>query len=233
MIEYPSGLIKYCPLVIQRGDYYSTKKLIKHLSLPVEKINTCNNGCMLYWKDDVDLEYCKFYGDPRYKSTRGRDPRQNYLIDVFLEPLIEELLQLWHVCVRTYDHATNNAFILRTALMRTVNDLPAYGMASGWSIVGVMGCQVCMDDTRAFHLQYSRKAFYFDCHKQFLPEHHPYRRNNKAFTINRVENKVARPRLTGDQILDWVADISPAVEMSLSLPSGYGSDHKWTNIDRT
>ncbi|KAL0439230.1 UNVERIFIED_CONTAM: hypothetical protein Slati_2406000 [Sesamum latifolium] len=27
-----------------------------------------------------------------------------------------------------------------------------------------------MDDTRAFHLQYGRKACYFDCHRQFLPE---------------------------------------------------------------
>ncbi|KAL0405749.1 UNVERIFIED_CONTAM: hypothetical protein Slati_3888800 [Sesamum latifolium] len=54
-----------------------------------------------------------------------------HLIDVYLEPLIEELLQLWHVGVRTYDHATDNEFIMRAALMWTVNDLPAYGMASG------------------------------------------------------------------------------------------------------
>ncbi|KAL0347690.1 UNVERIFIED_CONTAM: hypothetical protein Scaly_1785000 [Sesamum calycinum] len=45
------------------GDYYSTKKLVKDLGLPVEKIHACKNGFMLYWKDDVDLEYCKFYGD--------------------------------------------------------------------------------------------------------------------------------------------------------------------------
>ncbi|KAL0404314.1 UNVERIFIED_CONTAM: hypothetical protein Sradi_2072200 [Sesamum radiatum] len=29
-------------------DYYSTKKLIKNLGLPVVKINACKNGCMLY-----------------------------------------------------------------------------------------------------------------------------------------------------------------------------------------
>ncbi|KAL0325353.1 UNVERIFIED_CONTAM: hypothetical protein Sradi_5104600 [Sesamum radiatum] len=59
------------------------------------------------------------------------------LIDVYLEPLIEELLQLWHVGIRTYDHAKDKAFIMRGALMWTVNDLPAYGMASGWSTVGL------------------------------------------------------------------------------------------------
>ncbi|KAK4391606.1 hypothetical protein Sango_1938400 [Sesamum angolense] len=87
------------------------------------------------------------------------------LIDVYLKSLIKELLQLWHVGVRTYDHATDRAFIMRAALMWTVNDLPAYGMASGWSIAGVMGCPVCMDDTRAFHLQHGRKVCYFDCHR--------------------------------------------------------------------
>ncbi|KAL0349981.1 UNVERIFIED_CONTAM: hypothetical protein Sradi_4147300 [Sesamum radiatum] len=87
------------------------------------------------------------------------------LIDVYLESLIKELLQLWHVGVRTYDHATDRTFMMRAALMWTVNDLPAYGMASGWSTTGVMGCPVYMDDTRAFHLQHGRKAWYFDCYK--------------------------------------------------------------------
>ncbi|KAL0375633.1 UNVERIFIED_CONTAM: hypothetical protein Scaly_0680900 [Sesamum calycinum] len=38
-------------------DYYSMKKLVKDLGLPIEKFHTCKNGCMLYWKDVVDLEY--------------------------------------------------------------------------------------------------------------------------------------------------------------------------------
>ncbi|KAL0339374.1 UNVERIFIED_CONTAM: hypothetical protein Sangu_1459500 [Sesamum angustifolium] len=87
------------------------------------------------------------------------------LIDVYLESLIEELLQLWHVGVRMYDHATDWDFMMQAALMWTVNDLPAYGMASGWSTVGVMKCPICMDDIMAFHLQHGRKACYFDCHR--------------------------------------------------------------------
>ncbi|KAL0457803.1 UNVERIFIED_CONTAM: hypothetical protein Slati_0407500 [Sesamum latifolium] len=54
-------------------DYYNTKKLIKDLGLRIEKIGACKNGCMLYCKDSVDLEYCKFCGDARYKPTRGQD----------------------------------------------------------------------------------------------------------------------------------------------------------------
>ncbi|KAL0422090.1 UNVERIFIED_CONTAM: hypothetical protein Slati_3231900 [Sesamum latifolium] len=74
------------------------------------------------------------------------------LIDVYMQPLIEELLQLWHIGVRTYDRSTNEFFIMRAALMWTVNDLSTYEMVSGWNIAGVMGCPVCMDDTRTFRL---------------------------------------------------------------------------------
>ncbi|KAL0329268.1 UNVERIFIED_CONTAM: hypothetical protein Sradi_4913500 [Sesamum radiatum] len=75
------------------------------------------------------------------------------LINVYFEQLIEELLQLWHVAVGTNDHTTDRAFMMRVALMWTVNNLPAYRMASGWSTAGVMGYPICMDDTREFHMQ--------------------------------------------------------------------------------
>ncbi|KAK4391377.1 hypothetical protein Sango_1915500 [Sesamum angolense] len=52
------------------------KKLIKNLGLPIEKIDGCRNGCMLYWKDDVGLEYCKFCEDTRYKPSLERDPHR-------------------------------------------------------------------------------------------------------------------------------------------------------------
>ncbi|KAL0283176.1 UNVERIFIED_CONTAM: hypothetical protein Sangu_2907200 [Sesamum angustifolium] len=54
----------------------------------------------------------------------------NHLIDVYLEPLIEKLLQLWHVHVRMYDNATDQAFIMRVLLTWIVNDPPACGMES-------------------------------------------------------------------------------------------------------
>ncbi|KAL0438814.1 UNVERIFIED_CONTAM: hypothetical protein Slati_2364400 [Sesamum latifolium] len=280
-------------------DYYNTKKLIKDLSLPMEKIDACKNGCMLYWKNDINLDYCKFCGEARYKPTRERNPNctktpyvvlrylsiiprlqrlyasqvtaeqmtwhanhqtkegsmchpsdaeawmhfdrthSNFaveprnvrldlctdgfaphgqydrtyfcwpiiltpynlplgmcissenifltivisgssnskrLIDVYLEPLIEELQNLWHVGVLMRDSTRDGPFVMRTALMWTVNDLPAYGMPSGWSFAGVMECPVCMEDTRSFYLQNGKNTCYFDCYRQFLPPDHPYRR---------------------------------------------------------
>ncbi|KAL0313308.1 UNVERIFIED_CONTAM: hypothetical protein Sradi_5730100 [Sesamum radiatum] len=68
------------------------------------------------------------------------------LIDVYLEPLIEELQNLWHVGVLTRDSVKDETFRMRVALIWTLNDLPAYGMAFGWSSAGVMRCPVCMKD---------------------------------------------------------------------------------------
>ncbi|KAL0433254.1 UNVERIFIED_CONTAM: hypothetical protein Slati_2659700 [Sesamum latifolium] len=112
-------------------------------------------------------------------------------------PLIEELVQLWQVGAQTYDASRKEFFMKRAALMWTVNDFPAYEMLSSWSIIGIMGCTICMDNTRAFHLQHSRKTCYFDCHRQFLKAGHPYRRNKKAFMKGRVEKNEAPPRANG------------------------------------
>ncbi|KAK4381349.1 putative mitochondrial protein [Sesamum angolense] len=88
------------------------------------RLDLCTDGSIVHVSDDGD--HCP--------SNLKR------LIDVYLEPLIEELLQLWYVGVRMYEQATDNAFIMRAALMWTVNDLPACGMASRWSIARVMRC---------------------------------------------------------------------------------------------
>ncbi|KAL0419124.1 UNVERIFIED_CONTAM: hypothetical protein Sradi_1325900 [Sesamum radiatum] len=149
------------------------------------------------------------------------------LIDVYLKPLIEELQNLWHVSALKRDSAKNETFTMCAALIWTVDDLLAYGMASRRCTAGVMGCPVCMKVTRAFYLQ-SRKTCYFDYHRQFLPPDHPYHRNKKAFTKNRFERKVAHPRLTGEKIRNWVEKFSPTVEVLLSLPDDYSSEHKWT-----
>ncbi|KAL0328191.1 UNVERIFIED_CONTAM: hypothetical protein Scaly_2251700 [Sesamum calycinum] len=91
------------------------------------------------------------------------------IIDIYLESLIEEL-QMWHMGILTRGNAKNKKSTIRTAFMWTVNDLPAFGMAFRWSTTGVMGYPICMKDTRAFYLENSRKACYFDSHRQFLPQ---------------------------------------------------------------
>ena len=48
-------------------------------------------------------------------------------IYVYLQPLIEELKELWNFGVRTYDSFTCQFFQLYVALLWTINDFPAYG----------------------------------------------------------------------------------------------------------
>ena len=52
-------------------------------------------------------------------------------IDVYLEPLVEELRGLWDVGVQEYDASSKEVFQLRAAWMWTINDFPAYADLSG------------------------------------------------------------------------------------------------------
>jgi hypothetical protein len=57
-------------------------------------------------------------------SSPGRN------IDVCLRVLIDELTQLWSSRSLTYDISRKQNFIIRAALMWTINNFPAYGMVS-------------------------------------------------------------------------------------------------------
>ncbi|KAM3282844.1 hypothetical protein P3S67_026489 [Capsicum chacoense] len=49
-------------------NYYKAKKLVCKLGISYVKIDFCEKGCMLYYKDDADLENCKFCGLSRFKQ---------------------------------------------------------------------------------------------------------------------------------------------------------------------
>ena len=231
-------------------NFYKAKRLVAKLGMSSMRIHCCENGCMLYYKDDIDLESCKFCGKYRYmKTSNGKkvpikamhylpliprlkrlyasnrsaphmrwhhehrrppgvmchpsdgeawkhfdrtyplfaaEPRNirlglcsdgftphsvsaapyscwpvfvtpynlppemcmtspyiflncvipgprnpKVLIDVYFQPLIDELKQLWVQGVETFDVSLKQNFNLRAALMWTINDFPAYGMLSG------------------------------------------------------------------------------------------------------
>jgi len=65
--------------------------------------------------------------------------------------------------------------------MWTISDFPAYDMLSSWMTSGKLACPYCMERTKAFRLKYGKKHTWFDCHRQLLPENHPFRSNKSAF----------------------------------------------------
>ena len=75
-------------------------------------------------------------------------------IDVFLQPLIDELRTLWDEGVAKYDIHANQTFKMRAALMWTVNDFSAYGMLFGWSTHGALSCPVCQDQLQGCYLEH-------------------------------------------------------------------------------
>nr|XP_033512729.1 uncharacterized protein LOC117277418 [Nicotiana tomentosiformis] len=50
-------------------DFYTTKKLVFKLGLSSERIDYCEKGCILFYKDDAALENSKFYNQTRYKEV--------------------------------------------------------------------------------------------------------------------------------------------------------------------
>ena len=154
-----------------------------------------------------------------------RNPKS--LIDVYLQPLIDELKQLWFEGVLTYDISTKQNFVMRASLMWTINDFPAYGMLSGWMTAGKLACPYCMENSKAFTLKHGRKNTWFDCHRQFLPMDHEFRKMKNAFRKNKVESDPPPPLLTGHQIWERVSQLPKVTEASPSRLPGYGVEHNW------
>jgi len=70
-------------------------------------------------------------------STIISGPRQSGNdIDVYLSPLIEDLRLLWNDGVEVFDAYEKVNFNLRALLFYTINNFPAYGNLSGYSVKG-------------------------------------------------------------------------------------------------
>uniref|UniRef100_A0A0A9FM72 Uncharacterized protein n=1 Tax=Arundo donax TaxID=35708 RepID=A0A0A9FM72_ARUDO len=90
-------------------------------------------------------------------------------IDVFLEPLIEELLELW-TGVHTFDAFTGLKFDLHAAVLWCIHDYPALSTLSGRVTRGYYACVHCDKDPCSVSIK--RKIVYIDF-QRFLPRDHP------------------------------------------------------------
>jgi hypothetical protein len=72
--------------------------------------------------------------------------------DVFLEPLIEDLLELWKG-VRTYDALIGKPFNLRAAVLWCIHDYPALSTLSGRTTKGYFACIHCDKHPLSFRLR--------------------------------------------------------------------------------
>ena len=120
-------------------------------------------------------------------------------IDVYLRPLIEELLQLWDIKgVRVWDEHKQREFDLRALLFVTINDWPALSNLSGQTNKEYNACTHCLDETESIYLDKYKKNVYLG-HRQFLPIRHLLRKKGKHFKGEALR--------TCDAILDMVKDL--------------------------
>ena len=124
--------------------------------------------------------------------------------DVFIQPLVDELQQLWrHEGVLTRDaraYMGMSHFKLRAVLMWTLHDFPAYGLISGLTTKGFKGCPVCGPHTISRRSRILRKNVYCNCHRRFLQEDHYFRGAAAAFDGVASHETVGEP-LTGNQTI--------------------------------
>ncbi|XP_042974597.1 uncharacterized protein LOC122306228 [Carya illinoinensis] len=134
-----------------------------------------------------------------FESWKTFDKDHSNDIDVYLQPLVDELVELWENGVRTYDASTKETFTLHAALMWTINDFPTYGNLSGWSTKGKMACPSCNANTESNWLKFGRKQCYMG-HRRFLPPYHIWRSRKGLF--NGKEDHCIPPRvLSGSDIV--------------------------------
>jgi hypothetical protein len=119
-------------------------------------------------------------------------------IDVYLQPLIDELKVLWKDGVKAWDAVEKKEFDLHAILLWTINDFPAYAMLSGWSTKGKFACPYCHTETDYLWLKHGKKMCYMG-HRRFLPMNHKWRRNKVSF--NKFEYRGAPQPLTGEEVL--------------------------------
>lgn len=125
-------------------------------------------------------------------------------IDVYLEPLIEDLNELWNKGVNIYDIISKSMFNLKAILMWTINDFRAYGNLAGCTTKGKFSCPICGFDTCSYWLPHSRKFAYIG-HRRFLNPSHSFRFLSKRFDGDE-ETKEKPKSLTGEEILHEIKD---------------------------
>ncbi|XP_035843728.1 uncharacterized protein LOC110929331 isoform X4 [Helianthus annuus] len=122
-------------------------------------------------------------------------------IDVYMEPLVAELQELWDINgVETYDASTKSNFQMRASLLWTISDFPAYANLSGWSTKGKLSCPCCHKHTKSQRLTHGNK-YCFMGHRRYLPGDHAFRKDKKSFDGTKETERQPRG-LTGSEVLD-------------------------------
>ena len=147
-------------------------------------------------------------------------------LNVMLEPLIEELIELW-AGVEAYDTYKKEKFKLRAAYLWSIHDFLAYGIFAGWRVNGRLACPICGKETDCFRLNAGGKYCYFDYHRCFLPLDHPFRLQAQEFRKDTVVTKGPPQRRDGWKIAEELSKLFTNNAGDGFV--GFGETHNWTH----
>jgi hypothetical protein len=116
-------------------------------------------------------------------------------IDVFLEPLMEEMEKFWKHGVEMWDEYRRETFTLKAIIFVTINDYHALFSLSGQK-KRKTGCVVCLNGTIFVYLKGSQKTMYMG-HRRWLLRTHKYRKMADSFNGKIEKDPFAPQPATG------------------------------------
>ncbi|XP_076914543.1 uncharacterized protein LOC143573590 [Bidens hawaiensis] len=137
-------------------------------------------------------------------------------IDMYMQPLIKELKELWEDGINTFDASTKQYFQLRAAIISTISDFSGYANFSGWRTKGELACPVCGFGTDSKWLTFGRKWCYM-CHRRWLPSDHRWRSDIRSFD-GRDEFRIAPISPSGDEVLQQLDGMEFLVDNDVRGP---------------
>lgn len=135
-------------------------------------------------------------------------------IDIYLQPLIKELNELWSKGVDTFGSSKNEIFKMRGALMWTFSDFFGLDILSGWNTHTGLVCSSCNVNAEPCRLCHSRKCRLYHSRKWCFTDHHRLLARNYKFRLMRhcfdgnMEERTPPNKLSGSKILQQVKDIN-------------------------
>ncbi|CAA7061732.1 unnamed protein product [Microthlaspi erraticum] len=127
-------------------------------------------------------------------------------IDVYLQPLIKELKELWSDGIETLDSSTKQRFNMRAAIMWTVSDFPGLGNLSGWNTYTTLACPSCNYEGIGQRLRHGRKNCFIG-HRRFLPQDHDFRQNETNFD-GKIETRAPPGTISGSTIIHQLEQVN-------------------------
>jgi hypothetical protein len=129
-------------------------------------------------------------------------------MDVYYQPLVDDLLDMFVNGVRTYDASKGEFFQLQATVIWTITDFLGLGYAYGFVTLGEVACPNCHYYTISLRLRNGSKNCYMD-HRRFLDENHPFRIDVDKFGC--TEFRPGPSPLSGEKILECIKHLNPIV----------------------